>query len=248
MAQRQESALELMGISHVKGVKVGDTINKGISGGERKRLCIAMELLSNPVLLFLDEPTSGLDSGTALRVCSSMKELTSQGKCTVINTIHQPQEKIFKLFDNLILMRKGKIIYMGAAHKALPYLESVGSPCPADINPADHILNCLVANSDDGTPGGFDGLPATKEVNLEMGSDLPFEHQWVHRSYFSHVSTLTRRNLLQHFRKYDIILLNLLCVVVLSIFISCGAWYKIGNDQESMDSREPALFFGNVSR
>lgn len=240
-----------MGISHVKTVKVGDTINKGISGGERKRLCIAMELLGtdleNPSLLFIDEPTLGLDSGTSLKVCSSMKELTNLGKCTAICTIHQPQEKIFELFDNLILMRAGKIIYMGPTHKVIPYLEAGGMPCPADVNPADHVLNVLSWNADDDDSSntfGFETLVLKTEVDLELGSDLPFEHEWVHKTWFQHVATLTKQNWLCHFRKYNIIMLNLLCVVILAVFVSCGAWFQIGNDQQNMDYREPSLFFG----
>jgi ATP-binding cassette subfamily G (WHITE) protein 2 len=246
--ERMDYVLNLMGISHVKLVKVGDTINKGISGGERKRLCIAMELLTDPVLLFLDEPTSGLDSGTSLKVCTALKALTDSGKCTVVCTIHQPQEKIFKLFDNLILMKAGKVVYMGATHKAIPYLESGGMPCPADVNPADHVLNVLAIPEDElvgSSKSGFEKLVLKSEIDLAIGSDLPFEHEWVHRTWYDQVKTLTNRNWLIHFRNYNIIILNLFCLVILSIFISCGAWHQIGNDQKSMDFREPSLFFGN---
>lgn len=103
--QRVEEALVEMGLVHARNVIVGNSLKKGISGGERKRLCVAIELLTHPLLLFLDEPTSGLDSVTALSLCEKLKELADSGKTTVVCTIHQPQSKIFKLFSNLILLR-----------------------------------------------------------------------------------------------------------------------------------------------
>jgi ATP-binding cassette subfamily G (WHITE) protein 2 len=105
-----------------------------------------MELLSKPRLLFLDEPTSGLDSSTALDLCKALKELSESGACTVVCTIHQPQQKIFNLFDNLILLKKGNIVYQGGAQKSLIFLESIGMPCPEGVNSADHLLEVIGGN------------------------------------------------------------------------------------------------------
>ena len=147
-AQRDEMCahvLDLVGISHCADVLVGDTRVKGISGGERKRLCIAVELLTKPRLLFLDEPTSGLDSATAFSVVRLLKGLTAAARfpTTVVMTLHQPQSKIFATFDNLILMRKGDMVYQGAAGRAQEYFASLGYPCPMHCNPADHMLDVL---------------------------------------------------------------------------------------------------------
>jgi ATP-binding cassette subfamily G (WHITE) protein 2 len=89
--ERVESVMKDMHIGHVRDVIVGTALKKGISGGERKRLCVAIELLTKPVLLFLDEPTSGLDSVAALQLCTRLKELCDSRVCTVVCTIHQPQ-------------------------------------------------------------------------------------------------------------------------------------------------------------
>jgi ATP-binding cassette subfamily G (WHITE) protein 2 len=116
LEERQDrctECLKTMGIEYCRDVIVGDSRNKGISGGERKRLCVAMELMTKPKLLFLDEPTSGLDSTTALSLMHTMKSLCESGQCTVVCTIHQPQTKIFNLMDNLLLMKKGEIVYQG---------------------------------------------------------------------------------------------------------------------------------------
>ncbi len=140
---RIEEVLELMGINHRRDVIIGDTRRKGISGGERKRVCVAIELLNHPKLLFLDEPTSGLDSTTAFSVTKALKHLAEIGECTVLCTIHQPMPKIFRLFDNLILMKKGKIVYQGQAMKSVRWLEVINAPCPANMNLADHLLNVI---------------------------------------------------------------------------------------------------------
>lgn len=143
---RINEVLRLLDILHVKDVYVGDTRRKGISGGERKRLCIAMELLPDPKLLFLDEPTSGLDSHNAMAVITILKKLADRNACTIVSTIHQPSSQVFGLFDSLLLMSRGRIIYQGAAPLVLSYFETIGFPCPENTNPADHII--FVAASD----------------------------------------------------------------------------------------------------
>ena len=147
-ASRISEVMELVGITHVKDVIVGDTRRKGISGGERKRLCISMELLGRPALLFLDEPTSGLDSFTSLSVCSALKTLATLGVCTVVCTIHQPQHKIFDLFDNLILMKKGSIVFQGASKKALLFFDAVGQKMPDGANPADFLIQMISSDEE----------------------------------------------------------------------------------------------------
>ena len=114
---RVDDVMADLGLSHVHNVIVGTPLKKGISGGERKRLCVGMQLLNRPQLLFLDEPTSGLDSVMALDLLHTLHGLAhgqSQEKAvTIVCSIHQPQSKIFNLFDSLILLKSGHVIYQG---------------------------------------------------------------------------------------------------------------------------------------
>ena len=112
-----------MGLAHVRDSLVGGETKRGISGGQRKRVNIAIELLTEPPLLFLDEPTSGLDSTSTLEVLRVLRGLADQGK-TIIMTIHQPRIEAYELVDSLVLLSKGgKLAWFG----------------PADPEPADHF-------------------------------------------------------------------------------------------------------------
>ena len=174
-AQRDDMCahvLDLVGISHCAGTLVGDTRIKGISGGERKRLCVAIELLTKPRLLFLDEPTSGLDSATAYSVVKLLKNLSTATRfpTTVVTTLHQPQSKIFALFDNLILMRKGDMVFQGAASKAQEYFASLAYPCPLHCNPADHMLDVLTGVEYLDEEAGDDSAAVAAEKRAAAGS------------------------------------------------------------------------------
>eukprot|EP01097_Dermamoeba_algensis_P008191 TRINITY_DN535_c0_g2_i1.p1 TRINITY_DN535_c0_g2~~TRINITY_DN535_c0_g2_i1.p1 ORF type:complete len:502 (-),score=110.74 TRINITY_DN535_c0_g2_i1:891-2396(-) len=134
--------IKQLGLTRCAANRVGDQMTRGISGGERKRASIGIELVTDPGILFLDEPTSGLDAANALSVVKHLINLTHQGK-TVICTIHQPRSNLFKLFDLLLLMREGKCVYFGPASESTNYFSSLGFDCPNLTNPADHFLDVL---------------------------------------------------------------------------------------------------------
>jgi ABC-type multidrug transport system ATPase subunit/ABC-type multidrug transport system permease subunit len=119
---------------------VGGELIKGISGGERKRTSVGVELVVKPALVFLDEPTSGLDSFSAVQLCQVLKKVANAGS-SVLFTIHQPSSEIFNSFDHLILMNKGRVMYTGSVHGVPDFFASRGHPNPPNYNPADFIMN-----------------------------------------------------------------------------------------------------------
>ncbi|KAM4811020.1 broad substrate specificity ATP-binding cassette transporter ABCG2-like [Urocitellus parryii] len=113
-----------------------------LSRGERKRTRIAMELITDPPILFLDKPTTGLDLSTTNAVLLLLKRISQQGR-TVIFSIHRPHYFIFKLFDSLTILASGKLMYHGPAQKALEYFSSAGYSCEPHNDPADFFLDVI---------------------------------------------------------------------------------------------------------
>eukprot|EP00250_Pteridium_aquilinum_P008328 c17855_g2_i1 orf=2-2017(-) len=140
-----ESTILEMGLQDCADTPVGNWHLRGLSGGEKRRVSIALEILMRPRLLFLDEPTSGLDSASAFFVMQTLRSLSRDGR-TVLFSIHQPSSEVFSLFDNLFLLSSGQTIYFGEAPRAHEFFAQAGFPCPPRRNPSDHFLRCV--NSD----------------------------------------------------------------------------------------------------
>ncbi len=143
---KKDSAVNIvmteLGLSKARDTIIGDANLRGVSGGERKRVNIACQLISDPRILFLDEPTSGLDSFQAQSVMESMKAMARAGR-VVVSVIHQPRSSIYSLFDRLLLLSEGRTIFMGKASEAVDYFAKQGYPCPNLYNPADYFLDTL---------------------------------------------------------------------------------------------------------
>jgi ABC-type multidrug transport system ATPase subunit len=143
---RVDNVIKEIRLTKCMHTKVGDSNgDRGISGGERKRLCIAAEFITKPHIIFFDEPTSGLDSTTALLVMEAMQTIAKSGVC-VLSSIHQPSSQIFNLFGHLILLDGGEILYKGAAAEALCFFSKLGFQCPSSYNPPDFMMEVLVMN------------------------------------------------------------------------------------------------------
>ncbi|XP_054447732.1 broad substrate specificity ATP-binding cassette transporter ABCG2 [Pteronotus mesoamericanus] len=144
--ERINVVIQELGLAKVADSKVGTQFTRGVSGGERKRTSIGMELITDPSILFLDEPTTGLDASTANAVLSLLKRMSKQGR-TIIFSIHQPRYSIFKLFDSLTLLASGRLMFHGPAQEALEYFASAGHHCEPYNNPADFFLDVINGDS-----------------------------------------------------------------------------------------------------
>lgn len=158
-----EGTIIEMGLQDCADRLIGNWHLRGLSGGEKKRLSIALEILTRPCLLCLDEPTSGLDSASAFFVVQTLRNIARDGR-TIISSIHQPSSEVFALFDDLFLLSSGETVYFGEAKMAIEFFAEAGFPCPSRRNPSDHFLRCV--NSD------FDVVTATLKGSQRL-RDVP---------------------------------------------------------------------------
>ena len=138
--ERVDEMMEILNLTKCENTKIGSPSMKGISGGERKRVALAMELITNPPILFLDEPTSGLDTENAYNVVSLLADLAHKLGRTVVLTIHQPPSEVFHMMDDLLLLAECQVVYHGLASEAVEYFSRLGFKCPMYTNPADFFF------------------------------------------------------------------------------------------------------------
>lgn len=165
--QKVEDVERQLGIYHIRHQTIGsEEGGRGISGGEKRRVGIACELVTSPSILFLDEPTSGLDAYNAFNVVECLVTLVKTYNRTVVFTIHQPRSNIVALFDQLMLLAEGRLVYSGPFQKCQSYFDSIGYACPPGFNIADYLVDLTMHA---GAPIEFDDVE--DGINLEDGED-----------------------------------------------------------------------------
>ncbi|KAK1824150.1 hypothetical protein LTR12_001451 [Friedmanniomyces endolithicus] len=140
-----DSLIACLQLTHVQHSRVGDARAPVISGGQRKRVNIGMELAAAPMAIFLDEPTSGLDATSAATIMRLLKAISRLG-VTTIAIIHQPREQIFYGFDQLLLLAQGRSVYSGATEDVQQYFEGLGFAFPQRSNPADTLIDIITGD------------------------------------------------------------------------------------------------------
>ncbi|KAK2635346.1 hypothetical protein Ddye_030138 [Dipteronia dyeriana] len=132
-----------LGLVSCAETNVGDAKVRGISGGEKKRLSVACELIASPSVIFADEPTTGLDAFQAEKVMETLRQLAQDGH-TVICSIHQPRGSVYGKFDDIVLLTEGELVYVGPARdEPLEYFSNFGYRCPDHVNPAEFLADLI---------------------------------------------------------------------------------------------------------
>jgi len=154
-AKERETAiddlLDSTGLMSCQHTKAGNMFFRGLSGGQKRRLSLAIALAKRPSVIFLDEPTSGLDSAASAKIMKFMKEIAMQANIAIVCTIHQPSASVFEGFDDTLILSGGHIAYFGPAAQLAQHLKGVGRELPANANPAEYALD--VVNADFTSPG-----------------------------------------------------------------------------------------------
>ncbi|KAI2792908.1 putative ABC transporter ATP-binding protein/permease [Penicillium oxalicum] len=144
--RRAEEILYKMGLKECADNLIGSELIKGISGGEKRRVTIAIQILTDPKVLLLDEPTSGLDAFTAMSIIEVLQGLAAEGR-TLIMTIHQSRSDLFGHFSQVLLLARGGFpVYAGGGPERLPHFASLGHDCPKTTNPADFVLDLITVD------------------------------------------------------------------------------------------------------
>ncbi|KAG9457197.1 hypothetical protein H6P81_001705 [Aristolochia fimbriata] len=145
LIERVDALVHELGLGHVAGTRVGDDRVRGISGGERRRVSIGVEVVHDPGVLILDEPTSGLDSTSALQIVDMLKTMADTRGRTVILSIHQPGFRIVKLFNSVLLLADGEVLEQGSPHQIQGFLRSAGLEPPLHVDVVEFAIDSIDA-------------------------------------------------------------------------------------------------------
>ncbi|XP_076174548.1 ATP-binding cassette subfamily G member 4 isoform X2 [Ptiloglossa arizonensis] len=227
---KQAAIEEVLEILRLKRAK--DTITERLSGGERKRLSIALELVNNPPVIFLDEPTSGLDEISAAQCVDLLKSLARLGR-TVICSVHTPSASIFAKFDHTYVVADGQCVYRSTVDNLVPFLRHVGIECPKHYNPADFVIE---VSSGEYGPEWIGRMITTVDTELPIVpisrttlQELELAKVMPKISWYDQFVVLSKRMMLQLRRNRNYMYLKISLHVFLG-FIIGGLFLNVGND------------------
>lgn len=192
-AHRVEEIVDELGLDKCRNTYIGGSDERGVSGGERKRVSVGIEMVTSPSILFLDEPSSGLDSFTAQAIVENISQVAKQSKKTVLMTIHQPRTDILNLFDKIILLSSGRVVFFGTVPDAIQHFASLGHPCPSMVNPSDFFLDNLTIDfrSDEAKAISVERIQKFQNTWAQVEPNLPhfMDIQQIGRKFNDNMST-----------------------------------------------------------
>ncbi|KAH8816310.1 putative ABC transporter [Xylogone sp. PMI_703] len=256
--RRIDGLLDSFGLRGQAHTIVGTPIRKGISGGQKRRLSVASQLITGPKLLFLDEPTSGLDSAASWEVISYVKAIAKRNNLIVIASIHQPSTATFECFDKLLLLSAGKTHYFGPVAEVNSYFSTIGYPMPLHTNPAEYILDLMnvdfatrreVANT---RLNDIQGQWVNSSNNHALLSQIEDTTKNTHpipttdlssANFALVVVTLLHRSFIKSYR--DVVAYGIRIAMYIGLAIMMGTvWLRLKTNQEDIQPYINAIFFG----
>lgn len=247
-ADRVDELIQQLKLEKAADTIVGNAKVRGISGGERRRLAIACELISSPSVIFLDEPTSGLDSTAATSLVGALRNLADSGE-TIVAVIHQPSQHVFSAFDDLLLVSEGRQMYFGETSKVRQYMNKNVMNAPAEMGTAEHVLNCisrseLPGESTEDVAKRIESLASlAKQQDIDIGKlsestvvkNYCGDSKTCRANIFVQFKLLLRRAIRENFRSKATLIIKL--VQQISLGLIYGGIYHLGNDQSSIMDR-----------
>ncbi|XP_014600224.1 PREDICTED: ATP-binding cassette sub-family G member 1-like [Polistes canadensis] len=232
LTKKEKSAIIKEIINILRLTNARDTISDTLSGGEKKRLSIALEMVNNPSILFLDEPTTGLDEISSIQTILLLQKLTKHLTRTIICSIHTPSASIFSKFDNVYVMANGQCVYRGPSNNIVSFFQQINIECPIHYNPADFIIE--ISTGEYGQEK-VDEMITYVERNFpilpvkETITKFELERKNFRISWYIQFITLFKRMMLQLYRdkKYEYLKISL---HIFLGFINGLIFLNFGND------------------
>ncbi|OJJ76293.1 hypothetical protein ASPBRDRAFT_116544 [Aspergillus brasiliensis CBS 101740] len=263
--ERIQSLLQAFGIQNQASTLVGTPIRKGISGGQKRRVSVASQLMTCPKILFLDEPTSGLDSSASFEVISYVKEMAVANNLIIIASIHQPSTTTFQLFDKLLLLSSGKTCYFGPVTEVPTYFDNIGYPLPTNTNPAEFILDLVSSDFIGSTHAmskdqvqrihtSWADSPNVSALREQVSQRTMLSEKQTAKTDMDELSrpgflsitlTLLHRSFIKSYR--DVVAYGIRIVMYLGLAIMMGTvWLRLHTEQSYIQPFINAIFFGSA--
>nr|QUF59472.1 ATP-binding cassette transporter Abcg-like8 [Brachionus angularis] len=231
--RRVHQVLKEFNLENRADVKIGIPGRiKGISGGEKRRLSFASEILTDPPLLFCDEPTSGLDSYMAKSIVYYLRKMAQAGK-TIVCTIHQPSSETFAIFDKICILSQTKLAYFGSRENALNFFtNNLHKTCPPFTNPADFYMDVLGVDVNDSDNSraeihNYCEVYSKSEFNHELSEKIsnvypeyfstPTNYTPYKSNFFDQMYNLSKRSFLNYFRNRKVVMNDLGMVIITAL-------------------------------